>query len=974
MSNTSDILFIDDDFQLFAEENSTFLKKEEHKWKLMIVDDEQEVHNVTKMVLGKFSYEGKSLDFHSAYSASDAKRAILENPDTALILLDVVMEEDDAGLQFVKYIREVLNNRLVRIILRTGQAGQAPEEKVVIDYDINDYKEKTELTSQKLFSSVVSALRSYRDLTALEANRKGLRKIIDSFSNIFVLHTVYDFSTSVLNQLTSILNVNENISNCKPSSFAAVKVDNQFFIIAATGDYLLDISKKIQDVLPSNIIKDLKDVFKNKKNIYQTDSLIINLQSKTGSESLIFFRGCAELSSIEKDLVEVFCSNISAVNEAIISTSHYESEKQQRLLSDTLRNLNMELTSTLDLKEVLDRLLVSLKHVLSYDNALAVLKNNTSIDVFAKVGDNDANDTNEILDSIVNEIITKVCDTGLPILITDRRSDTQMNTWSYSSSDILSFLGVPIIYKENLIGVLVLQSLTPNTYGENEKSIALVFAGQAGIAIENARLYSELVNRNSAINNLLDNAGQGFMTFGDDLLIDEEYSYECIRIFGSRIERKKLSELIYSDEEQIRLLDFMLVKVLYEESEMKLGLYLPLLPDNATINGKYIKIEYKIIDSINLDGSKTFLTIITDNTEKKNLENKMEEERKILKMVVKAVTNYNSFTKCFKDYQRFCFYGVKDILESNHTLEEIAFEIYRSIHTFKGNFGQIEMVYIVEKLHEFENNLSEIRKKVDLLSINDFKNFIYGFNMADWLEKDLSILNKVLGENFFNQEKAIFIDQVKLLEIEQNITTHLSPEQYNIIIPELRRLRFRPIKELLNPYRDYLGKLSSRLDKPMKPLNLECEDILVDLDKYSDFTRSLVHVFRNAIDHGIESIYKRMECDKNEQGYITCKTYVQDNCITISIFDDGSGIDFDRIKNKAISKGIYVSNYSRQELLDLIFSDEFSTKELVNGISGRGIGLAAVKGETEKLGGKIEVKTEANKGTEFIFRLPYEAT
>lgn len=971
MSNDSEILFIDDEFQLFAEEDSNPVKIIDAKWKLMIVDDEQEVHSVTKMVLSKFVYEGKSLDFYSAYSASEAKKVILENPDTALILLDVVMEDDNAGLQFVKYIRDVLKNKLIRIILRTGQAGQAPEEKIVIDYDINDYKEKTELTSQKFFSSVVSALRSYRDLSALETSRKGLRKIIDSFSNIFQMQTIYDFSSSVLSQLTSILNLNDTILHYKPSSFAAVKVDNQFYIIAATGDYLKDINKKILDVLPDNVIKNLNNAYKSKKNIYQVNSLIIYLQSKTGYESLIYFQGCKDLCNVEQDLIEVFCSNISAVNESIISTSHYESEKHQRLLSDALRDFNTDLTSTLDLKEVLDRLIKGLSKVLTYDNALAVLKKNETFDVFAKTGEDCVNDTNLILDSILNEIICKVSKTGLPILITDRRSDTQMQTWSFSSSDILSFLGVPIIYDENLLGVIVLQSFTPNTYGENDKNIALTFAGQAGIAIENARLYSELVKRNSAINNLLDNAGQGFLTFGDDLLIDEEYSQECLRIFGEKIEQKKLSELVYSDEEQKKLLDFMLVKVLYEKSEIKLGLYLPLLPDNAIINEKYIRIEYKIIDSIKRDGSKTFLAIITDNTEKKQLENKMEEERKILKMVVKAVTNYNSFTKCFKDYQKFCSTGINEILESGHTLDEISFEIYRSIHTFKGNFGQIEMVNIVEKLHDFENNISDIRKKVNTMSLCDLKSFIRGFSMAKWIDKDLSILKKVLGENFFNQEKAIFIDQAKLIEIEQKMLTILSPVQCNIILPELRRLRFKPIKELLNPYRDYMEKLSERLDKPLNPLNLECEDILVDLDKYSDFARSLVHVFRNAVDHGIEPVYKRMECGKNEHGTITCKTYLKDNNITISIFDDGSGLDFDKIKKIAVQKGITVSNLTTQDLLYLIFSDEFSTKELVNGISGRGIGLAAVKGEVEKIAGKIEVKTEPNKGTEFLFKLPY---
>jgi two-component system sensor histidine kinase ChiS len=120
-------------------------------WKIIIIDDEAEIHNVTKLVLNDFTFDGKSLTFISAYSGEEAKGLIEKHPDTALILLDVVMETDDAGLEVVKYIRDVLGNLLVRIILRTGQPGQAPEDVVIINYDINDYKTKTELTTRKLF-------------------------------------------------------------------------------------------------------------------------------------------------------------------------------------------------------------------------------------------------------------------------------------------------------------------------------------------------------------------------------------------------------------------------------------------------------------------------------------------------------------------------------------------------------------------------------------------------------------------------------------------------------------------------------------------------------------------------------------------------------------------------------------------------------------------------------------------------------
>ena len=159
----------------------------EIKWKVLIVDDDEEVHTVTKMALRRFTFDGKAIEFISAYSAAEGQDLLSKNMDTAVIFLDVVMEKEDSGLTLARYIRTELNNKLVRIILRTGQPGQAPEHRVVVEYDINDYKEKTELTTQKLFTTLVTALRSFRDMNMIEVNRRSLKKIIESAGSMFEL-------------------------------------------------------------------------------------------------------------------------------------------------------------------------------------------------------------------------------------------------------------------------------------------------------------------------------------------------------------------------------------------------------------------------------------------------------------------------------------------------------------------------------------------------------------------------------------------------------------------------------------------------------------------------------------------------------------------------------------------------------------------------------------------------------------------
>jgi two-component system, sensor histidine kinase len=146
-------------------------------WTLLVVDDEPDVHAVTRLALHAARFSGRTVRLISAYSAAEGRRLLAEHPDTALILLDVVMESDDAGLLFVQYVRETLGNRDVRIVLRTGQPGVAPARAVVDRYEIDDYRTKTELTSERLHVSVAAALRTY---ALLDARHRRERALLES--------------------------------------------------------------------------------------------------------------------------------------------------------------------------------------------------------------------------------------------------------------------------------------------------------------------------------------------------------------------------------------------------------------------------------------------------------------------------------------------------------------------------------------------------------------------------------------------------------------------------------------------------------------------------------------------------------------------------------------------------------------------------------------------------------------------------
>lgn len=186
-------------------------------WKILIVDDEKDVHYITQKALEDYSFQGRELFFLNSFSAEEAAAILKQNPDTALILLDVTMERDDAGLKLIHYIRKELNNSIIQIVIRTGQPGQAPEQKVIEDYDINDYRLKTELTSQKLHTIVTGSLRSFGLQSRLQKELKhrqemelSLRESRELFRDIALSTGDWIWETDAMGRYTY---VSENVLN-----------------------------------------------------------------------------------------------------------------------------------------------------------------------------------------------------------------------------------------------------------------------------------------------------------------------------------------------------------------------------------------------------------------------------------------------------------------------------------------------------------------------------------------------------------------------------------------------------------------------------------------------------------------------------------------------------------------------------------------------------------------------------------------
>jgi two-component system, chemotaxis family, sensor kinase CheA len=488
----------------------------------------------------------------------------------------------------------------------------------------------------------------------------------------------------------------------------------------------------------------------------------------------------------------------------------------------------------------------------------------------------------------------------------------------------------------------------------------------------------KLALQEKSLRSLLNNAGQGFLSFGADLRVREEYSLECVKLFGAGLASRPFPELIApADAEQMTFLRNLLSKLFQETEPAKRGLYVPLLIDEIQIDNRHIQLEYKMIPETEPGDGESCMVILTDVTEKRLLQSQMEQERNTLKMVVKVVVGYNDYSELVREYKEFTGERVNALFSEEVPLDAALFELFRQLHTFKGNFAQYGLTYAVDQLHEAENIVAELCKASDTQSLEEVRSVLAGFRMGEWLEPELEVLQSFLGDTFFGQDNVLFIDKTKIVEIEKKMVATLSTADCQVLLPELRKLRFKPFKELLRSYPEYTAGLAERLDKMIEPFEIEGDEVLCDSEKYADFARSLVHVFRNMADHGIECCNEREAQGKPELGRIRCEVRQEENTIRVTVSDDGRGISAELVKAKAIAKGLIVDEaaaaMSEETLREFIFHEQLSTKEDITELSGRGIGLSAVKLETERLGGTVEVATEVGQGTSFTFRLPFEA-
>ncbi|NOQ32063.1 MAG: response regulator [Helicobacteraceae bacterium] len=490
---------------------------------------------------------------------------------------------------------------------------------------------------------------------------------------------------------------------------------------------------------------------------------------------------------------------------------------------------------------------------------------------------------------------------------------------------------------------------------------------------EDITMKKEIELLHTQVTNMLDNIDDGFLTFNKDLIVNTSYSRRCLDILNHKdIGNLNISEVIFSNDESVKeIFDYAYSELLNTNDELSKDLFLSLLPtEHYNNNNNIFTIKYKILPNDEC------LVLLSDVTEQRALEKDIKHEQQMQKMIIANAIHKKDSIELKNNFLIFLDTLNKLFLNYN---DVTLVDLKRDLHTFKGLFAQKEMLYVTDAIHKIETQIENENFKLDEESA-----FIKN-ELNEVFSKDLKIITEILGDDFFDDTDRINVEVAKIDSIQFQIETVAKrctiPANKGILIDlvnNVLKLKEQPFIEMLNVYPTTVKNIAIRVEKELYPLEIQGDKKLLVPEIFKEFTDSLVHVFRNAIDHGIEDFEQREFLGKDLTAHIYCSFEELDNNVVLSISDNGQGIDAKKILEIAILKGLVTkedaSQISDEMIFKYIFQEGFTTSDSISDLSGRGVGLSSVQYELDKLNGSIEIQSRPEVGTKFIFTLPLTQT
>lgn len=481
--------------------------------------------------------------------------------------------------------------------------------------------------------------------------------------------------------------------------------------------------------------------------------------------------------------------------------------------------------------------------------------------------------------------------------------------------------------------------------------------------------------RRAQVASLLDNADQGFLSFDRDFVVEPDCSRSCAAMLGRWPAGQLAAQVLFPDDGSSgELFRETIAAALDEADPLVRDAMISLLPSELEHGRRMLHAQYKLLDR------QRVMVVLTDITEERAMAAMLGRERKRLELIAAAVTDGRSFFDAIESYRMLLDREIPELLARGDDPHTLGREAYRAVHTFKGLLNQFGLQASPTALHRIETALAatltqppDIGRLVRALALD---------TLRACLNEDLAVLSGALGEAFVDRGAALTLGRESAQALAQLASRLLRDDPDDATDPRLRRAlvevsRFGDVslRDALLDHQAMLDQAARHTGKRVKTLQVQGgDDIWPDPRRYGRFLRTLGHVLRNAVVHGLESPLERRRAGKPESGTVRCEVVREASVLRLTVVDDGRGLDIEALRRKAVQEGLFedreIAAVCDEEIAALVFSDRFSTCEAVGELAGRGVGLAAVRDETRALGGEVVVRSVAGRGAAFVFTLP----
>jgi two-component system chemotaxis sensor kinase CheA len=480
---------------------------------------------------------------------------------------------------------------------------------------------------------------------------------------------------------------------------------------------------------------------------------------------------------------------------------------------------------------------------------------------------------------------------------------------------------------------------------------------------------AELREVNKSLDAMINSLGQGFLIFRKDGLCEDVTSKATEDLLENSPQGQLIWDLLKITEQDLE--EFKNWCSMLFDEPLPFDDLVPLGPRKYKHGeGLQINLEYHP-ERNEKDVVERVVLVATDKTEEIRATELARREEARAKMIVKMSQNKSQFgylvyetRNSLKELQG---YIAKEDLTDGE-LETVA----RIAHTLKGNLNLFAISIVAQRIHEFEDLVIEVSNRAR--SFDETRD-----NLKQKLNMVVQSFEQCLDETKEILDFAVDRDEQKRDFTIKSAESFLEKIQDNDKLTKDFRYLFilDPLESLFHLYEDLTQRLCQGQGKQVGAFKYQCNKLRVDAERFKSLTASLVHVFRNIIDHGLEIPEKRKRIGKSEAGTILIQgELIQkdgDDYLQIVIADDGAGIDPEVIRKKLVQQGKEAeAQKDDDEVLQYILDAGFSTKESVSQLSGRGVGLNAVAYEVEQLGGEIRVLSEIGKGTKIVMEIPEE--